>query len=281
MDEHSQAGRPFWAWFKHRHEQLRRPQTVLDDNGNVIFDENDNFPLENEIFERPWGGIPFIYSFGDCCQLPPVKMKSIFDNSNGRPDSSDNIGRIVFNDFISADHMDTSQSVIVKMDEVLRQDNEVFLKSLNNMRNGSIDDDDVDFLLSRCLDNLDEEERQLFQNALHLVPTWNMTDEIIFNYLDSFDTPIMKLYPKYSTIRTNGLNHCISELSYPSKIALCEGAVVMLLKNFVVEINLMNGAVGVVRKIVYKETAGPHDNTKPHPAYIIVEFRNVVIPEDK
>ena len=281
MDEHSQAGRPFWAWFKHRHEQLRRPQTVLDDNGNVIFDENDNFPLENEIFERPWGGIPFIYSFGDCCQLPPVKMKSIFDNSNGRPDSSDNIGRIVFNDFISADHMDTSQSVIVKMDEVLRQDNEVFLKSLNNMRNGSIDDDDVDFLLSRCLDNLDEEERQLFQNALHLVPTWNMTDEIIFNYLDSFDTPIMKLYPKYSTIRTNGLNHCISELSYPSKIALCEGAVVMLLKNFVVELNLMNGAVGVVRKIVYKETAGPHDNTKPHPAYIIVEFRNVVIPEEK
>ena len=80
MDEHSQAGRPFWAWFKHRHEQLRRPQIILDDNGNIVFDENDDFPLADEIFERPWGGIPFIYSFGDCCQLPPVKMKSIIDS---------------------------------------------------------------------------------------------------------------------------------------------------------------------------------------------------------
>ena len=108
-----------------------------------------------------------------------------------------------------------------------------------------------------------------------------MTDQIVFNYLMSFDTPIMKLYPKYSTIRTNGLNHCISELSYPSRIALCEGAVVMLLRNFVVELNLMNGAVGVVRKIVYKEVDGPHSVNNPHPAYVIVEFRNVDIPEDK
>ena len=43
----------------------------------------------------------------------------------------------------------------------------------------------------------EEEERNTFQNALHLVPTWNMTDEIVFNYLDSLETPIMKLFPKY------------------------------------------------------------------------------------
>ena len=51
MDEHSQAGRPFWAWFKHQHEQLRRPQTVLDDNSNVVFDKNENFPLEQETYD--------------------------------------------------------------------------------------------------------------------------------------------------------------------------------------------------------------------------------------
>ena len=66
------------------------------------------------------------------------------------------------------------------------------------MRNGTVDDDNVDFLLSRCLDSLEEEERNAFRNALHLVPTWNMIDQVIFNCIDSFDTPIMKLYPKYS-----------------------------------------------------------------------------------
>ena len=55
----------------------------------------------------------------------------------------------------------------------------------------------------------------------------------------------------------------------------------MLLRNFVVELNIMNGAVGIVRKIVYKEVAGPHDDMKPHPAYIIVQFKNVTIPEEK
>ena len=48
------------------------------------------------------------------------------------------------------------------MDEVLHQDNETFLKTLNNIRNGEVDDEDVDFLLSRCLDNLEEQERLFF-----------------------------------------------------------------------------------------------------------------------
>ena len=43
-------------------------------------------------------------------------------------------------------------------------------------------------------------------------------------------TPIIKLRPIYSTIRSSGENHCVSECSYPAKVALCEGAVVMLLK---------------------------------------------------
>ena len=76
MDEHSQAGRPFWSWFKLRHEEFRRPAQLTDDAMNTIFDESINFNLPIEIYNRPWGGIPFIYSFGDCSQLPPVMMKS-------------------------------------------------------------------------------------------------------------------------------------------------------------------------------------------------------------
>jgi len=75
MDEHSQAGRPFWSWFKLHHEEFRRPAQLTDDAMNTIFDESINFNLPIQTYNCPWGGIPFIYFFGDCSQLPPVMMK--------------------------------------------------------------------------------------------------------------------------------------------------------------------------------------------------------------
>ena len=265
---------------KNRHEYLRRPQIVRNENNDIIMDERLDFPIPPEIYKRPWGGIPFIYSFGDCFQLPPVKMKAIYDNSPGKPDSSDNFGRVAFSEFIDADHLESTDSVIVKMDNVLRQDNQSFLKTLHNLRNGSIDDDDVQFFLSRCMDKLSVEEKHKFHNAIHLVPVWSMADKIVYEYLMSFTVPIIKIRPKYSSIRCNGENHCVSECSYPVKIALCEGCVVMLLRNFIVEYNLMNGAIGIVRKIVYKHSDGPKSKNKQLPAYVIVEFNNVTIPDN-
>ena len=39
MDEHSQSGRPYWAWLKHRHEEHRRPNTILDEEENEMHTE--------------------------------------------------------------------------------------------------------------------------------------------------------------------------------------------------------------------------------------------------
>ena len=66
------------------------------------------------------------YSFGDCCQLPPAKMKAIYDDSCGKTDSSDNIRSIAFNDFINTDHLGTTDYVVVKMDNLLRQEDPIF-----------------------------------------------------------------------------------------------------------------------------------------------------------
>ena len=63
MDEHSQSGRPYWAWLKHRHEEYRRPTIILDKEENVIHSEEVD--LKPAVYKRPWGGIPFIYTFGD------------------------------------------------------------------------------------------------------------------------------------------------------------------------------------------------------------------------
>jgi len=78
MDEDSMSGRPFWGWFKHRLEEAR---SSVDDNNRNMEHHSDILNFNYEIFQRSWGGIPVIYSFGDCHQLPPVTMKPISDMS--------------------------------------------------------------------------------------------------------------------------------------------------------------------------------------------------------
>ena len=72
-DEHSMKGRPIWGWSRHRFEELRRPSVVMNKEQNVV--HVDDVSLAPEVHSRPWGGLPFLYSFGHCGQLPPVKMK--------------------------------------------------------------------------------------------------------------------------------------------------------------------------------------------------------------
>ena len=72
------ASCPLWGWFKHRLKEAR--SNVDDDNSNMGH-HSDIFNFHSGIFQRIWGGVPIIYPFGDCHQLPPVGMKSISDMS--------------------------------------------------------------------------------------------------------------------------------------------------------------------------------------------------------
>ena len=76
MDEDSISGRPFLEWFKHRLEEAR---SSVDDNNRNMEHHSDILNFNYEIFQRSWGGILVIYSFGNCHQLPPVAMKLISD----------------------------------------------------------------------------------------------------------------------------------------------------------------------------------------------------------
>lgn len=71
MDEHSMMGRKQFAWMKHRMEEFRRPFPLVDNNGQEVLYESDH-PLEKSLYDRPFGGIPFIMSCGDFAQLPAV-----------------------------------------------------------------------------------------------------------------------------------------------------------------------------------------------------------------
>jgi hypothetical protein len=96
--------------------------------------------------------------------------------------------------------------------------------------------DDADLILcNHCLHNLSEVEKETFKNAIHLVPTWAEASVIVFDYLIGLGKPIAKWRAAYSTSRRDGRNCCFKEKLYPSKVAMCVGAVVMLLNKFIVE----------------------------------------------
>ena len=55
----------------------------------------------------------------------------------------------------------------------------------------------------------------------------------------------------------------------------------MLLVNVLPEQNLMNGSIGIVKAIVYKDKHGPEGplGSKVQPAYAIVDFPSCEIPQ--
>jgi hypothetical protein len=83
-----------------------------------------------------------------------------------------------------------------------------------------------------------------------------------------------------STSRGDGKNCCISESNFPLRLLLCIGAKVMLLYNFIVEYKLMNGSVGIVRDMCFKFPQGDQ-NSDDETKYVVVEFPDSSIPEDK
>ena len=65
VDEHSMMGLGDIGWIKHRNEEFRRPSDVQDNEGGVITQEDDQFLLPPEVYNRPHGGIPIIIFLGD------------------------------------------------------------------------------------------------------------------------------------------------------------------------------------------------------------------------
>jgi len=62
---------------------------------------------------------------------------------------------------------------------------------------------------------------------------------------------------------------------------ICDGAKVILVKNFAVELGLMTGTVGVVKQLCYKHANGSYpDDNDDELQYVIVEFPDCLISEN-
>eukprot|EP00957_Ditylum_brightwellii_P080253 6104439-Ditylum_brightwellii.AAC.1 len=166
------------------------------------------------------------------------------------------------------------------MDEVVRQQDPEFLDVLNSMQNGAMKESHANFLLLRCLAQLSPEEKDKFKDAIHMIPTWKQTVPITVQYLKQLNVPIAKAAVKLLSNKVTGKNHCIKDCLYPILSGVGVGAVVMLLKNYVAELGIVNGCVNTVKKVVYRNRDGPRE-PGALPVYAIINFPSIDIPEEK
>lgn len=224
--------------------------------------------------------MPLLSSYGDCHQLPAVAMKSISDDSPASsPNSADHLGRLAIRDFLSPVD-DGTKGIVIVMDQVIRQRCPLYLSVMEKMRTGTMDQEAANFIASRRLSMLPEAERRAFErDALYIMPRWKRTVPITIKYLKDLQKPVARVKAKYSFPR-NRANHALKEVNLPSLSALAVGAMVMLLTNQIVEKKLMNGSIGKVVRIVYRNAEGPRDKNA-QPAYVIVDFPDFIINESE
>lgn len=209
------------------------------------------FDLINELLkavrqnEKPFGGLQLIL-FGDFLQLPPV-------NRDGQ----------LANDYQFCFQSNAWQELKPKpimLKTVFRQEDENFVKLLNNIRFGKVDEDDIATLKSRI--NLPNKISAIKPTILAShnaqVDAINQVElKKIVGVSHSFSAKYSGDSTKVDFLKKN----CLA----PEKMELKVGAQVMMLKNTYQKEGVINGSLGVIREFAKKTN------------YPIVEFNNGAI----
>ena len=129
---------------------------MLNDNNETVQVQKSS--LDPEIYNRPWKGIYFLYSMGDNHQLPPVMQKLMYSNDNGKQGTADFIGRIVLHDCINTHISAEVKSTVIVMNNIKRQNDADYLNFMDNLQNGTVNEQDVEFVYRKCLTNMAEDD---------------------------------------------------------------------------------------------------------------------------
>jgi hypothetical protein len=120
------------------------------------------------------------------------------------------------------------------------------------------------------------EKKQFQAEALYIMPTWKDTVLITVEYLKSLGQPVALLHAKYNL--RGSKNHCHEEINILKYNALANGAIVMVLTNYVVEPGIFNGTIRTIVDIVYESEEGPR-KVGALPLYLVVDAPDHTIPE--
>lgn len=228
-----------------------------------------NFRLQ-QIFnsDKLFGGIPIIF-FGDFKQLPPVGDGWIFTPFKGGI-YSPLVGNPLWELFY-----------YYELTQIMRQKNDLdFANALNNLGNGTLTNHDINIFMSRIRNN----EVEIPHDAIHLFETNQEVDffnntKINSNNSNAYesiaaDVFIGKATPKQQEIFLKNAKALRSSETYglSSTLLLKEGLKFMITTNINTGDGLVNGAVGILRRIDLNRK-----NEKYIPFRLWLEFDNIQI----
>lgn len=203
--------------------------------------------------DQPFGGV-FLYLFGDLRQLPPVMDVPIYMNP---ADQFTSQGLALIR----------TMQVKIILSVCHRQGVEemAFKQSLDNLAGGEVNQDDWELFMTRrqaVVMNGDE-----FDNAIHLFPTNEKVRQHNEECLARNQLPVA-LLESLNNSHTARLASSALAQGLSGKLYLSIGCRIMLRKNLCVTKGLVNGALGTVRQIVFKQEERP----PALPYVILVEF---------
>ncbi|XP_057865108.2 uncharacterized protein LOC131072843 [Cryptomeria japonica] len=190
---------------------------------------------------------------GDLGQLPPVNDRPAY-GSNRR-------AKLLWEEF----------KTVITLDKVFRQDGENiqqqrFHQLLTNLRDANPKIDDWKLLMMRTPISLNVVSNNNFDNAIYLFST----NENVHNHnkrmLYSLNHPVA---PSLATRArsVNTIEDCSND-ELDLELLISKNSRVMLNSNLWIQAGLVNGALGYIRKIVYKTGSAPPEP----PTYVMVEF---------
>ncbi|XP_057854335.2 ATP-dependent DNA helicase pfh1-like [Cryptomeria japonica] len=200
-----------------------------------------------------FGGVSIIL-VGDLAQLPPVMDKPIY-----------------------ASHSTTlslwlSFTTVVTLDTIFRQQGasirqHQFKIVLHNIRNAQALQHDWQFLMCQTNATLTIQQKKDFNSSIHLFATNESARLHNRKMLKELNLPIALSLAKVGK-QTNTEYDNNEQL--PLEVLLSINQQVMLIANLWIEVGLVNGAIGLIKKIVYE------NNTKPPdlPKYVVVQFKD-------
>ena len=129
----------------------------------------------------PFGGVNVI-AFGDPIQLLPVGDSSLFSDPE------------TLGPFQKRGQLAYRQLKSIILSENNRQkDSPEFFNLLENLRNSTLTESDVNLLRSRLYTNLSEQERETFAECIHVYPYNNQCEAEAVRRLISRNKPVLKL----------------------------------------------------------------------------------------
>ena len=239
IDEMSMLGQTTFAWVDKR---LRQDTGKLDE---------------------PLGGMSVIL-FGDFAQLPPVGDRPLFSPASNQ--------QLPFHSFTVYRHFTT----VVILQQIQRQcgtnpKDQAFRELLTRLRNGKVNKDDWELLLSRSPDQVHNYSQ--FKDDVRLFYDKKSVAEYNHSKLAQLATPVAAINAIHSRVNAAAAKPDDAGGLYPT-VLMAEGTHIMLTANIWQQVGLCNGAAGVVYKLMYQEEHLPPNL----PIAVLVEFPHYTGP---